>query len=242
MRIAFSGVQNSGKTTLVRGFLNKWSNYTTPERTYRDLIKEKNLQHSSDCTKETQWEILNFMIDQLQSYTKTDKVIFDRCPIDNLVYSLWAYEKNIEGFDTEYINKCISIVKESLRHIDIIFLLRYDPSIVIEADGLRDCNLNYITEIDNIFAALLHQYETNIDTNVFFPKDDSPGFFELPTRFERRLEIISEYINSNGELYGEEVSVLTPENLNVVEELLKQQQLALQTERAERELFNKFKI
>ena len=48
MRIAFSGTGNSGKTTLLKSFLYTWKNYSTPEKTYRDVIEEKDLQHSSN--------------------------------------------------------------------------------------------------------------------------------------------------------------------------------------------------
>ena len=41
MRIAFSGTGNSGKSTLLKSFLYTWKNYSTPEKTYRDVIKEK---------------------------------------------------------------------------------------------------------------------------------------------------------------------------------------------------------
>ena len=122
MRIAFSGTANTGKTTLIKNFLTVWSKYTTPEKTYRDIIIEKSLPHSSSTTTSTQWDILNFMIDQLQSYDKKSKVVFDRCPLDSLVYTLWAHEKGIDGFDKKYVDKCITLTKESMRHLDIIFL------------------------------------------------------------------------------------------------------------------------
>ena len=240
MRIAFSGVQNSGKTTLVKNFLSVWDMFSTPEKTYRDIIKDKDLQHSSKCTKEGQWDILNFMVDQLQSYTKTDKVIFDRCPLDNLVYTLWAYDKNIEGFDKEFVDKCINITRESMKHLDIIFLLHYDPSIPIIDDGLRDTDIKYISEIDNIFTALVMQYEQNYDADIFFPKSDSPGVFELPSSLQRRIDIISEYINSEGKLYGEESSIFSPDNINELESLVRQQAAALEEEKKEKDLFRKF--
>ncbi len=46
MRIAISGAQNTGKTTLLRSFLHTWTNYNTPENTYRQKLKELNLNHS----------------------------------------------------------------------------------------------------------------------------------------------------------------------------------------------------
>jgi len=240
MRIAFSGTANTGKTTLIKNFLAVWPQYTTPEKTYRDLLKEKNLPHSSSTTTDTQWDILNMMIDQLQSYDKQSKVIFDRCPLDNLVYTLWAHDKGIEGFDKKYVDKCIALTKESMRHLDIIFLLRYDPSIKIENDGTRDIDVTYIQEIDNIFNALFEQYKQNYDADIFFPKDDSPGIIELPTSGQRRIDIISEYITPSGELYGEEHSLFNPEKLDELEALVKQQKAALEAENKEKELFKKF--
>jgi len=210
MRIAFSGTANTGKTTLIKNFISVWSNYVTPDKTYRDLIKEKDLKHSSSTTTDSQWDILNFMIDQLQSY------------------------------DKKYVDKCITLTKESMRHLDIIFILEYDASIKIEEDGLRDTNIDYIKEIDNIFKALFAQYEQNYDADVFFPKDDSPAIIILPSDPQRRVDIICEYINADGEPYGDEHSLFNPEKLDELEALVRQQKAALEQETKEKELFSKF--
>lgn len=238
MRISISGTANTGKSTLIQNFLEVWTQYSTPEKTYRDIIKDT--EHSSNTTVETQWDILNFMLDQQQSYTKKDKVVFDRCPLDNLVYTLWAHEKGIDGFTKEFVDKCIKITKESLRSLDIIFLLRYDPSIPIEDDGTRDTDITFIKEIDNIFSALFAQYEQHYEADIFFPKDDSPGIIVLPTSIKGRIDLISEYITPTGDLYGEESSIFNPENINELEALVKQQKAALQREQEEKELFKKF--
>jgi predicted ATPase len=239
MRIAFSGTGNSGKTTLVKNFLAVWPNYKQPEKTYRDLLKEGQLKHSKDTTVDTQWTILNFMVDQLQGTTSSDNIVFDRCPLDNLVYTLWAYEKKIEGFDDEFATKCINIVKETMRSLDIIFLCRYDSTIPIENDGVRETNLEYIQEIDNIYAAILEQYRQNYDADIFFPAGDSPGFIELPTTIQQRIDEISQYISPTGGLIEEE-SILNPNNLAMLEELVKAQEGILDSERREKELMAKF--
>jgi len=240
MRIAISGTSNTGKSTLVKNFLAVWLKYTTPEKTYRDVLTEKNLQHSSKTSTETQWEVLNFMVVQLQKTSKKDNIIFDRCPLDNLAYTLWAHSKSIEGFDKEFVDKCIKIVKESLRHIDIIFLLNYDKSITIENDGMRDTDPTYIVEVDNIFNALFEQYTQNYDADIFFPKDDSPGVIKLPTSIKQRIDTISEYIDPSGDLYGDEHSIFNPEKLDELEALVKYQKAALDQEEKEKELWKKF--
>ena len=64
MRIAISGTACQGKSTLVKDFLDQWSSYTTPKKTYRDIIAENNLEHSSKTNKETQRKILDFQIEE----------------------------------------------------------------------------------------------------------------------------------------------------------------------------------
>jgi predicted ATPase len=240
MRIAISGAQNTGKTTLLNNFKYVWSNYTTPSKTYRDVLTEKNLPHSSKTTTETQWEILNFMIDEQQKHDKDANVIFDRCPLDNLVYTLWANSKEVEGFDKEFVDKCITLTRESMRSLDIIFVLRHDPSIKIEDDGVRDINIEYIREIDNIFEVLRMQYEQHYEADIFFPVNDSPGIIELPTNPQARIDIISQYLDPQGDLIGDEQSIFNPENLNELEALVKQQKAAKESEEKERDLYKKF--
>ena len=240
MRIAFSGTANTGKTTLIKNFLAVWSQYKAPKETYRDIITEKNLPHSSGTTTDTQWEILNFMIDQLHQYDKNSKIVFDRCPLDNLAYTLWAYEKGIDGFDKEFVDKCITLTKESMRHIDIIFLLKYDSSIKIENDGMRDIDADFIKEVDHIFNALYEQYYQNPEADIFFPKHDTPGIIPLPTNPQRRIDIISEYLDPQGDIYGDEHSLFNPEKLTELETLVRQQKAALDQEKHEKELFKKF--
>ena len=159
--------------------------YESPKETYRDrLVKDK---HSKDTTPDNQWGILDFMLEQLQEYRKGDHVIFDRCPLDNIVYSLWATDKGIDGFDTEFIDKCIPLVRESMKFIDIMFFIPITSAapIEIEGDGIRETDKEYISEIDNIFKAMYQQWLS--PDSRFFPADDKPAIIEVfGNRVERR--------------------------------------------------------
>ena len=240
MRIAVSGTANTGKSTLVKNILAVWPNYKTPSKTYRDVIKEKNLPHSSNTSIDTQWDILNFMLDQLQATNKNSNIVFDRCPLDNLAYTLWAHDHEVEGFTKEYVDKAIRLTRESMRHLDLILVLKYDPSIKIVDDNLRDTDETFIKEIDDIFDALYLQYRMNYEADIFYPKDDSPGVFVLPTDPQKRIDMISDYLTPTGELYSEEESIFNPEKMNELEALVKQQKAALEQEEAEKALFEKF--
>ena len=226
MRIAISGTGNQGKTTLINDFLQEWSNYKTESSTYRDKLVSEKLPHSKNATKDTQWKILNHMIDEMQTFGPDDNVIMDRCPIDNLVYSLWCLEKGVGDIDEEFITKCIPLVSESMKHLDIIFFLPITKfnNIKIEDDGVRETDEIYIKEIDYIFKAIQAQYQQHPQENPFFPSDDSPALIEVFGNQRERLEMIKLYLDVDGDIIeGDQSELFNPENLDLMEELLKQQ-------------------
>ena len=240
MRIAFSGTGNSGKTTLLKSFLYTWSSYTTPEKTYIDVITEGKLQHSSETTTGTQEKILNFMIDQLQLNEKGEQIAYDRCPLDNIAYSMWCHDKGIEGFTKKFVTEQIALMRESMRHLDIIFLCRFDPKQSVEEDGFRDTNVNFIKEVDNIFNSLYNQYVQNPEADIFFPAGDTPCVLPLPTDQQQRIDLIAEYISPEGNLIDDEESILDPNNLNELEALVREQKTALEEEERQKELQKRF--
>ena len=226
MRIGISGSINVGKTTLVNDFLRAWPNYKTPESTYRDVLKSKNYPHSKNCNKEGQWDILNHMIDEMQKYTKSDNIIFDRNPLDCLVFSLWAAEMGTSDIDKPFIDKIIPIVKESLKNIDLIFFVPITAVSPVEIvdDGKRETDPQYIGEIDHIFKALFHEYQHSLGKTPFFSHEDCPAIIEIFGKPEERILLIRQYLDENGNVYGEEDdTILNPENIDDLERLIAQQ-------------------
>jgi predicted ATPase len=246
MRICVSGTASTGKSTLISDFLNNWPNYQTPEYTYRQILKEKNLPHSKSCNKDGQWAILNSMIDEMQKHSKDDNIIYDRGPLDCLVYTLWAAEIQSSDIDHEFISKIIPIVKESMKYVDIIFFLpisKLSP-IQIENNNNRETDLKYIQEIDNIFKAIFHLYQHSFDDNPFLPSDDCPAIIEIFGNRQERISLIEQYLNVEGDVIGEEGgSILDPHNISDLEQLLTEQLTADQKEKLlkrEKELADKF--
>lgn len=211
MRITLSGTAGQGKTTLLQAFIDKWDMYETPEVTYRSLIKKG--AHSKDTNKETQWSILNHMIDQIEKYSADDNVIFDRGPIDNLIYSMWSYHKGESDIDELFIEKCIPVVRESMKLLDIIFYipLTNASESTIEDDGSREVDVEYVQEIDNFFKAI-HKNWMNGDTR-FFPKEDRAAMIEIFGTTEERLTMLGMYLDDDGEEYGEEDTLVDTNEL-----------------------------
>lgn len=231
MRIAFSGAQGTGKTTLLRDFLTCWPQYKTLNKSYRDIIKEKGLTHSSNTTEETQRVIRDWMYEEFKKNSKDDKVVYDRCLLDNLVYTLWMYRYIPGTISGEFVNESIDIMKESMRKLDIIFYIPSDKcNFALEDDSFRDTNAEYRTQIDGIFKGLIEEYKNNFDADVFWPKNDSPGVIDIYGSREGRLLTIGDYIGTNGEILGDEHSIFNEDQLKIAEQMLKDQKSQIEIE------------
>jgi thymidylate kinase len=204
MRIAFIGPQNSGKSTLIKNFIDRWPMYKKPEKTYRDLIAEKKLPVNKNGTKESQKEILNALVDEVQLAAASDDkyLVFDRCVIDNIAYTLWHYAKETPGFDSEFVIDSKTIAALALKHIDIIFYVPARKEIPIEEKENRETDEIFREEMDNIFDSLVTSYEKN--TKAFFPTEDCPAVIRLDGPPDMRIPQLSLYIKENGEGYNEQ--------------------------------------
>lgn len=214
MRIAITGTACQGKSTLIKDMLKEWPDMKLPEKSYRDTLDKSN--HSKNTTEETQWNILNSMVDIQQEYTGDDKVLFDRCPLDNMAYTLWG---NVKGnISDEFVEKCIPIVKESMRFLDIIFFLpitKFAP-VEIEDDGSREVDSDYVHEIDNILKTLYKQWQD--DGETFFVKDDKPAMIEIFGNENERIEMIKLYIDNDGDAINEQ-GILNPGEMEELQKM-----------------------
>ena len=241
MRISFSGTANVGKSTLIDAFKRRWPMYVSPAKTYRDIIKENNLSHSSNTSSETQLMILNWMMEEQKKYPKDSKVVYDRCPWDNLAYTLQGNGKGI--ISDEVTAATISLVKESMKDLDIIFWIKHNPNIKIINDGLRDADEGYIKQTDQIFQALFDQYMENLEVDVFYPREDCPAIICIDNSFatvDDRLMFIGEFLDYKGDLI-EGDSILDPDNFEMLEQMVKDQEREQENEERINKIVKEFK-
>ena len=221
MRIAIAGCANTGKTTLHKAFKNRWPMYTSPTKTYRDIITENNLNHSSKTNEETQLVILNWMMEEQAKYPKGSYVVYDRCPWDNLAYTL---QGNSNGLISDDITAAtISFVKESMKDLDIIFWIKRNKAIKVVDDKLRDTDEGFITQTEQVFEQLFDQYMENLEVDVFYPKEDCPAIICIDEHFstvDDRLMFIGEFLDYKGDLIETETSILDPSNVELLEEII----------------------
>lgn len=202
MKIAFIGTQCNGKSTLVKEFREKWPMYKQPEKTYRNLIIEKKIKNNKNGTEESQKAILNALVDEVILATATEEkhIVFDRCVIDNIAYTLWLNEKG--KVSDEFVMDSRQVALETVKMYDIIFYLPLREEIKIEKRKGREIDPVYRQEIDNIFKALVTSYERN--SGIFFPVRDCPAVITLEGPADLRCEQIRLYLKETGVPYGEE--------------------------------------
>lgn len=229
MRIAVSGCAASGKTTTIQHFLQKWPNYSLINSDYRKLIKDK--RHSKNTTAKLQGEILNILCSECEPYTPSQNVIFDRCPLDNLVYSMWCYANNVKGFTDKFIEQSILKVKKSMQNLDVIFICTRDLMPPIEDNGVREIDPKYVEETDNIFKAILSKYKQGAETLPFMEKDNSPAIIDIYGQPHERIAQIALYVTEDGGMYGDEQSLLDLDKIAEMEKLIRDQKEALQQEK-----------
>jgi len=205
MKIAVIGTQNTGKSTYINDFLKKWTMYKTPDTSYRDLIKEKNLPHSKNGNEDSQKLIMDCLIDQTIEYSKQDYVILDRCVLDVLAYSTWLCLN--DKVSEKFLDQQRILVRETLKLYDVLFFIPLTKAAIeIENNGTRNIDPIYREEIDNIFKAFQESYHRG-DGRIF-PKDDTPAVIEIFGSPEERIKLTEFYVNQDGKGYGEDDNLL----------------------------------
>ena len=207
MKICVTGTACQGKSTYVSDFLKNWNMYKTSEKSYRDIVKEKNLSINEDGNEDSQKIILDILVDQAISFTKDENVILDRCVLDNLAYTVWLnlHDKVSDMF----VEQTRTIVHETLRMYDIILffpITKYSPINIVK-EGLRSVNDQYREEIDSIFKIFQQSYLDG--DGKIFPKNDCPAFIEIFGTPEQRIKLTELYINSEGKPYGDDDSLMS---------------------------------
>ena len=208
-KIGIIGTQCVGKSTLIQDMKDKWPMFSSPEKSYRDLIKEKNLPINKEGTKASQEAILNFLVDESMANYGKKKIVFDRTPIDNLVYSLWLYEKGTSDIDEAFIDKTVNTFRQSIKFYSVIFYIPFcaENDVMLTSAPNRDIDPVYRSEIGHLFEGIYKAWEKT--GSRFFDTDDCPAFIPLYGNRQERIALMSMYINEKGDFFGESDSLVS---------------------------------
>tara|TARA_R110002110_G_scaffold96358_7_gene248310 strand:- start:3977 stop:4645 length:669 start_codon:yes stop_codon:yes gene_type:complete len=222
MRIAISGTGSIGKQRLLRSLLKKYESFETPETNFKhviDAIYKESIENERETSSaDIQWNILNYMLDTMQEYDRDSKVIFNCCTLDNVIHSLFLMEKNPDSEITpSFIDKCVPIVRESMKYLDIVFLLP-----ITKSDKSEHKFTSEDIELNNLYSSLHEQYVGG--ESPFLPKDDQPAIIEIFGSEEQRLKMVELYLDEDGEvIFDKSISdLIDPAMVELQEQVSKQ--------------------
>src|SRR5438067_390817 len=95
MHIAVSGTHFMGKSTLIDDFIKAHPEYKCEIEPYYKLQDEKSMELSLEPTLDSLLEQLDYSIEQLNKCANKQNVIFDRCPIDFIAYSMYIADQDL---------------------------------------------------------------------------------------------------------------------------------------------------
>lgn len=152
MRIAVIGPQSAGKTTFVQDFLKAFPHYASPATTYRNVVEDNGLEINQKTSELSQGAIRDFFIKQTKSFDAPN-AIFDRCIIDNWIYSHAQYLKG--DISKEFMDETEALMLEHVHAFDTILFIPTGSGLTYDDDGVRDVNRAYIDHINTLFIDLL---------------------------------------------------------------------------------------
>jgi deoxyadenosine/deoxycytidine kinase len=180
MRIAISGTHCSGKSTLVEEFLLMHRSFEHEPEAY-EAMHELNDETYPEPTAESFFAQLEYHVHRLQQHKPGDRVIFERCPIDYVVYLDALLTLKRSSADSHLAKQSISIARDAVRLLDLIaFLPGTEIQLVSEDEDpkLRD-------EVD----AGLEDILMNDSLDMF--GDASPRVIQLTGSTAQRLAVLS---------------------------------------------------
>lgn len=157
MKIAISGAQCTGKTTILNKLYELYPNWVYFKNVVRD-IANKGIPINDLGTNDTQKAIMDAHIDNL-SRAKIDKTyVYDRCLLDWFTYTNDLFKNNkISQEQFEYFEYNF---KKNINSYDIIFYL--EPEFEIVDDGFRSTNKEYQNQIVNEFRNVIEKYRVPV--------------------------------------------------------------------------------
>ena len=158
VRVAFSGAQSTGKTTLLNALRESadfkdckfWDEITRQ-------IKEQGFEINEQGTDATQ---LKIMQEHKRRVTAeySGLVIFDRCSLDGLVYTQYLYNRG--QLTKETLDEATKIFEETIADWDAIFFLR--PEFEMVDDGVRSVNVEFHRNIVFLFDHFIEKYNLQV--------------------------------------------------------------------------------
>lgn len=154
MRVAITGAQSTGKSTLLNALKQEYPNVKFIEEITREL-KAQGYKINEDGDDDTQVQIMNL---HKKYSTTAENVIYDRCALDGIVYTHYLYNQG--NISEDVFQKSLDIFHEIINKYDKICYLK--PEFDIVDDGERSINRTFRDEIVTLFEQYIRFYNINV--------------------------------------------------------------------------------
>ena len=165
MKIAFSGPQSSGKTTIVNAIDDHLCNAAHFTPRYKDhwvvasptRSRTTPINDQGDCYDATQRSIIEYHVEQVNKPDDDDTLlVYDRCILDGLVYTTYLHEHGKVNDDT--LQYARTEYFKYINEYDFIFIT--DPTDVpLVSDEVRSTSTEFRDNIFNIFKEFINDHE-----------------------------------------------------------------------------------
>lgn len=156
VRIAISGAQCSGKTTLIN-LMKKHSYFKNFDfiESFSNKIAKTSKEHSENTNLATQLQMLYYSICALKSISTP--TVHDRCILDVIVYTGVNEDIDLKLF----IDSLVKYYKQ----FDFIFVLDSE-NIPLESNGVRSIDPEFRSKINNIFKKVDLENVIHLDSKL----------------------------------------------------------------------------
>jgi predicted ATPase len=120
MRVAVSGSHGTGKSTLIAAFLERRPEYAYEPEAYEALADDVALTSSEGPTPEGLESLLQYTVSAVAGHPPGTCVIFERGPADYLAYAAASRRTWSPGETKDFLETYVPVVRESVRHLDLI--------------------------------------------------------------------------------------------------------------------------
>ncbi len=187
MRIAISGTHCMGKTTLIQDFLKIHPEYTHEVEPYYQLQEKHGIEFFQDPTLEDLLEQLDYIIERLHLHAGQANVIFDRCPIDFMAYSMHLLHQEEMNLYDSILHEKFPEIKEALENLDLIVFLPMTKEHPISCPESED--QRYRKATDTYLKQIYRE-----DVFDLFPSYDHPQIIEIWGKPLERIKKLETYL------------------------------------------------
>jgi nicotinamide riboside kinase len=161
MKIAITGAQSTGKSTLLHSIKNsKLRDTVLPNYVFNDeltrKINQKGVTINEQGNNLTQLLTINVHVSNIIQ----DKFVSDRCIIDACCYTHWLYQNGkVDEWVMDYSTK---VLQQIIFSYDYIFYLPNE--LPLQDDGVRSANKSFRDEIVHLFEYYIDTYNLPVVT------------------------------------------------------------------------------